>query len=367
MTLADAYAYASEVMVRNMLARDAAEGIDAFLDKRAAGLDRHLTISRHGWSERGRHAYLVSIMKDPYEVLGVRRPQARRRSAPPIASWPSATTPTSTPASPRRRSASRRSTRPTTSCRMRTSAPATTVARSTPPATRSRQSTRSTATSATPPATRSTTGTIDPEDLESIFAHAFAGASAGGRPHGATGGRRFSARGPDAHYTLTVELPRCGQRHHAPHHPAGGPHAGRAHPRRRARRPYAAAEGPGHAGPRRRSAGRRAGRDRRRATPAVPPRGRRHHRRAAGDDPGGGARRDAGGADDQGQGAADHPAQLRHRHAAAAARARHPPGPPVRAVARRAAAGATNPELAEFLKTWQPAHPFNPRAGLEDA
>jgi enoyl-CoA hydratase/carnithine racemase len=32
--LADAYAYASEVMVRNMLARDAAEGIDAFLDKR---------------------------------------------------------------------------------------------------------------------------------------------------------------------------------------------------------------------------------------------------------------------------------------------------------------------------------------------
>jgi enoyl-CoA hydratase/carnithine racemase len=35
MTLADAYTYASEVMVRNMLARDAAEGIDAFLDKRA--------------------------------------------------------------------------------------------------------------------------------------------------------------------------------------------------------------------------------------------------------------------------------------------------------------------------------------------
>jgi enoyl-CoA hydratase/carnithine racemase len=32
--LADAYAYASDVMVRNMLARDAAEGIDAFLEKR---------------------------------------------------------------------------------------------------------------------------------------------------------------------------------------------------------------------------------------------------------------------------------------------------------------------------------------------
>ncbi|HYC15119.1 MAG TPA: enoyl-CoA hydratase [Stellaceae bacterium] len=32
--LAEAYAYASEVMTRNMLARDAAEGIDAFLEKR---------------------------------------------------------------------------------------------------------------------------------------------------------------------------------------------------------------------------------------------------------------------------------------------------------------------------------------------
>ncbi len=35
MTLADAYAYASEVMTRNMLAHDAEEGIDAFLQKRA--------------------------------------------------------------------------------------------------------------------------------------------------------------------------------------------------------------------------------------------------------------------------------------------------------------------------------------------
>jgi enoyl-CoA hydratase/carnithine racemase len=34
MGLDDAYAYVSEVMTRNMLARDAAEGIDAFLDKR---------------------------------------------------------------------------------------------------------------------------------------------------------------------------------------------------------------------------------------------------------------------------------------------------------------------------------------------
>ena len=34
MGLDDAYAFAAEVMTRNMLARDAAEGIDAFLDKR---------------------------------------------------------------------------------------------------------------------------------------------------------------------------------------------------------------------------------------------------------------------------------------------------------------------------------------------
>jgi enoyl-CoA hydratase/carnithine racemase len=35
MTLDDAYAYTAEVMTRNMLARDAAEGIDAFLQKRS--------------------------------------------------------------------------------------------------------------------------------------------------------------------------------------------------------------------------------------------------------------------------------------------------------------------------------------------
>ena len=34
MPLEDAYTYASEVMVANMLARDAGEGIDAFLEKR---------------------------------------------------------------------------------------------------------------------------------------------------------------------------------------------------------------------------------------------------------------------------------------------------------------------------------------------
>jgi enoyl-CoA hydratase/carnithine racemase len=35
MPLAEAYRYASEVMVENMLARDAGEGIGAFIEKRA--------------------------------------------------------------------------------------------------------------------------------------------------------------------------------------------------------------------------------------------------------------------------------------------------------------------------------------------
>jgi enoyl-CoA hydratase/carnithine racemase len=34
MSLSDAYQYASEVMVMNMLAQDAKEGIDAFIEKR---------------------------------------------------------------------------------------------------------------------------------------------------------------------------------------------------------------------------------------------------------------------------------------------------------------------------------------------
>jgi enoyl-CoA hydratase/carnithine racemase len=34
MNIADAYAYASEIMVKNMMARDAGEGISAFVEKR---------------------------------------------------------------------------------------------------------------------------------------------------------------------------------------------------------------------------------------------------------------------------------------------------------------------------------------------
>jgi enoyl-CoA hydratase/carnithine racemase len=36
MSLTDAYDYASQVMVENMLARDAEEGISAFIEKRDA-------------------------------------------------------------------------------------------------------------------------------------------------------------------------------------------------------------------------------------------------------------------------------------------------------------------------------------------
>ena len=36
MGIPDAYAYASEVMVQNMLLTDAAEGMSAFIDKRPA-------------------------------------------------------------------------------------------------------------------------------------------------------------------------------------------------------------------------------------------------------------------------------------------------------------------------------------------
>jgi DnaJ-class molecular chaperone len=52
-------------------------------------------------------------------------------------------------------------------------------------------------------------GNIDPEDLESIFAHAFAGggpfAGAGGTGPG-RGRRRFNVRGSDARYTLTISF-----------------------------------------------------------------------------------------------------------------------------------------------------------------
>ena len=44
MPLAEAYKYASEVMVENMMARDAEEGISAFIDKRQAEMGRPLTV-----------------------------------------------------------------------------------------------------------------------------------------------------------------------------------------------------------------------------------------------------------------------------------------------------------------------------------
>ena len=47
-------------------------------------------------------------------------------------------------------------------------------------------------------------GNISPEDLESIFAHAFGGGT--GPTGGTATGRRFTARGADAHYTLTISF-----------------------------------------------------------------------------------------------------------------------------------------------------------------
>ena len=177
---------------------------------------------------------------------------------------------------------------------------------------------------------------ISPEDLDSIFAHAFGDGAffraGGGR------GQQFQARGADAHYTLTIGFLDA----------ANGTTRRITLPEGRTldvRIPAGVQDGhvlrlkgSGHARPGRRSGRRRVGGNRGGAASAVPPRRRRHHRRTPRHGTGSGARRLAGSTHDQGQGAAEHPAQLRHRHAVAAARPRHPPGPSVRAIARRAAA-----------------------------
>ena len=123
-----------------------------------------------------------------------RKPTAKRRSAPPIASSPSATTLTSTPASRRRRSGSRRSAPPTTSCPTRTSARVTTAARSTPPATKCRHSGRSTATSAMPPGARNTVPT--PASIRRTWTASSPRHLAGGPAPVEDGGFRCAARMP---------------------------------------------------------------------------------------------------------------------------------------------------------------------------
>jgi DnaJ-class molecular chaperone len=47
---------------------------------------------------------------------------------------------------------------------------------------------------------------FDEEDLESIFAQAFGAGADGARPAGGGGGRRFSMRGQDAQYQLTIDF-----------------------------------------------------------------------------------------------------------------------------------------------------------------
>ena len=64
----DAYSYVSEVMTRNMLAHDAAEGIDAFLGRREPVVDRGLILPSTGHS-----SLRVPMAKDPYETLGVQK------------------------------------------------------------------------------------------------------------------------------------------------------------------------------------------------------------------------------------------------------------------------------------------------------
>ena len=48
MHMAEAYAYAADIMACDMLAPDASEGIDAFIEKRHGGLERKIEIGRLG-------------------------------------------------------------------------------------------------------------------------------------------------------------------------------------------------------------------------------------------------------------------------------------------------------------------------------
>ena len=116
---------------------------------------------------------------------------------------------------------------------------------------------------------------FDAEDLESIFAQAFGGRAGPGAGPGANmgGGRRFSMRGQDARYQLTLDFLDAVNGTTRRVDTAGRAHARCAHPRRRARRPGDPAQGPGHARHRRRRGRRCAGRGQRRTTPGVPPRG----------------------------------------------------------------------------------------------
>ena len=54
MSLADAYRYAAEVMTENMMARDAEEGIGAFIEKRDADMAGLIVHIRHPASSRAR-------------------------------------------------------------------------------------------------------------------------------------------------------------------------------------------------------------------------------------------------------------------------------------------------------------------------
>ena len=182
-----------------------------------------------------------------------------------------------------RRSGSRRSRPPTTSCRTRKSAAATTPARSTPRGPRKRRH-----------------GPVLPRICGR------GGAPLRERPRfrrlrrGRRPLRRSLAASPRAGAARARRrpplraarpIPRRGERRDADDHPAARRNARRKYPGRRRGRAGLAPARQGRAFAGRRPAGRRPGADRRRAAPLLHPRGRRHPRRVADHHKGSGARR----------------------------------------------------------------------------
>ena len=225
MGLDDAYAYASEVMTRNMLARDAAEGIDAFLAKRPPVWSGHLILSRP------RSLITASPMKDPYEILGVQKTDSDAAIRSAYRKLAKRHHPDVNPGKPEAaerfkeisaaydllgdKEKRARYDRGEIDAAGNEVPPQRPFYRDFGDARRARQ---------IPPSVG-----FNHEDLEGIFAQAF-----GGR--GGVGWRTavLDAR-PGRPVPADARLPRCGERHHPPRHAARRAHAGCAHPGRRAR------------------------------------------------------------------------------------------------------------------------------------
>src|ERR1700733_1503337 len=149
----------------------------------------------------GRHAYLVSIMKDPYEVLGVEKTASEAAIRAAYRKLAKRHHPDLNPG------------KPEAAERFKEINAANDILSDTEKRARYDRGEIDAAGNEVPPerpfyrdfgdapGSEKYHANVNPEDLESIFAHAF---GRGGARPGATGGRRFNARGPDAHYTLTV-------------------------------------------------------------------------------------------------------------------------------------------------------------------